>query len=86
MAVQRNQNQDNNVKLKPAEGWLNVYITHNGKDLKIGGIPLDNSKPLHARINAACSKTGDVSPIENYISMTWAAGGATDPSGLDLPF
>lgn len=74
------------TKLKPAEGWLNIYISHAGKDYKVGAIPLDNSKPLHARINAACGAAGNVEPIEAFISMSWQAGSAADPSELNLPF
>jgi hypothetical protein len=74
------------TKLKPAEGWLNVYISHGGKDYKVGAIPLDNSKPLHARINAACGAAGGVEPIEAHISMSWQAGGSAEPADLNLPF
>lgn len=71
--------------LKPAEGWLNVYISVNGKDHKVGAIPLDNSKALHARINTACASKG-VEAIEGFVTLNWQAGGTADPAQLDLPF
>lgn len=74
------------TRLKPAEGWLNIFISYGGRDYKVGAIPLDNTKPLHARINAACAKAGDVQPIETHISMSWQAGGSPEPSDLNLPF
>jgi predicted GH43/DUF377 family glycosyl hydrolase len=72
--------------LKPAEGWLNVYITGtDGKEYKIGAIPLDNDKPLHARINAACTSKG-VEAIEGHVSLNWQPGGTKEASSLNLPF
>jgi hypothetical protein len=72
--------------LKPAEGWLNIYITGtDGKDYKVGAIPLDNDKALHARINAACKEKG-IEAIEGHVTLNWQPGGTKDASGMALPF
>ena len=72
-------------ELKPAEGWLNLtLVSADGTVIgKIGGVPLDDSNPLHAAINAA---QGEFDPEQCFIDFTWNSGTkkhtAADFSGL----
>lgn len=72
---QPNQNQANNngKTLKAAEGWLNLTLVDPDGNLigKIGGVPLDDSNPLHAAINAAM---GEFDPDACRIEVTWNSG------------
>ena len=69
------QAQTNNAQrtLKPAEGWLNLtLVAPDGTVIgKIGGIPLDDSNPLHAAINAA---QGEFDPDQCSIEINWNSG------------
>ena len=60
-------------ELKPAEGWLNLtLVAADGTVIgKIGGVPLDDSNPLHAAINAA---QGEFDPEQCSIEFTWNSG------------
>jgi hypothetical protein len=83
MAFKQNSEKQ---ELERAAGWLNVYVSDNqGQMHKVGAIPLNNSKALHARINAACAKQG-LEVLEDHLHLVWQAGGNNDPAALDLPF
>lgn len=60
-------------ELKPAEGWLNLtLVAADGTVIgKIGGVPLDDSNPLHAAINAA---QGEFDPEQCSIEFNWNSG------------
>ena len=63
----------NQRELKPAEGWLNLtLVAADGTVIgKIGGVPLMDSNPLHAAINAA---QGEFDPDQCSIEFTWNSG------------
>ncbi len=63
----------NQRELKPAEGWLNLtLVAADGTVIgKIGGVPLDDSNPLHAAINAA---QGEFDPEQCSIEFNWNSG------------
>jgi len=86
MGFQTTSTSTSTKVLKPAEGWLNIYVTGaDGKDYKVGAIPLDNDKALHARINAACAAKG-IEAIEGHVTLNWQPGGTKAPDALNLPF
>ncbi len=60
-------------ELTPAEGWLNLTLVDSeGNTIgKIGGVPLMDSNPLHAAINAAM---GEFDPDACKIEVTWNSG------------
>ena len=60
-------------ELIPAEGWLNLTLVDSeGNTIgKIGGVPLMDSNPLHAAINAAM---GEFDPEQCSIAFTWNSG------------
>ena len=60
-------------ELTPAEGWLNLTLVDSeGNTIgKIGGVPLVDSNPLHAAINAA---EGEFDPDQCKLVITWNSG------------
>ena len=63
----------NQRELTPAEGWLNLTLVDSeGNTIgKIGGVPLMDSNPLHAAINAAM---GEFDPEQCSIQFNWNSG------------
>ena len=56
----------------PAEGWFNLTLETKAGEVigKIGGVPLNDSNPLHAAINAAKGEFSD----EVILVVKWNSG------------
>ena len=60
-------------ELTPAEGWLNITLEDLQGNVigKVGGVPLMDSNPLHAAINAA---QGEFDEGQCKLVISWNSG------------